>query len=77
MTTSNRCDSCGERERVRHLDGGECRECRGVDVADPPRTGYVSPDALERHGDAIAQGEQEARHRTIANTRHGDGGTRE
>lgn len=65
---SVRCASCGERERTRHVEDGDCRECRGIDV--PERvdaTGYVSPDAVERRGEAIDHAEQRSRHRVISN----------
>lgn len=60
------CPTCDRNEQKRHVEGGECRECRGVERPERGRRpGYVSPDRVERAGDAIDQREMEARNRIL------------
>jgi len=54
MTRSTVAD-CGHRERVGMIDGGECRDCRGV--------GAELPDEVSRTDNPHA--EQASRHRII------------
>ena len=56
---------CGHRERTRHIENGECRDCRGV--AKPKRIAtYRSPDYRERNAEALAHAEQRSRARVLS-----------
>lgn len=63
---SVRCESCGGREKQRHIEHGDCRDCRGVDRC-TDATGYVSPDAVEQRSEALDLAEQRSRQRVIEN----------
>jgi|GEM_PF-3548191 len=55
---------CGHRDATRHIENGECRDCRGV--VKPKRIAqYRSPDYRERNADALAHAEQRARARVL------------
>jgi len=57
--------ACGHREPTRHIEAGECRDCRGVDKPKRIAT-YRSPEYRERNADALDHAEQRARERIIS-----------